>query len=131
MIESWREVWRRGFAPGLSASALQALAAALRSDDPRLSQGSTTTPPPLMCVQDWDCEAACVVGYCGWQGEDLTTVGEVEEYFARACFEADRRLGEPAACRHLLTFWDDTPRPAARAQLLGEVERTLAERGAA
>ena len=70
---------------------------ALTGDDPRLTQGSTTTPPPLMCVQDWPVEAACALGYCGWQGDELETVGEVEEFFARMCFEADQRLGEPAA----------------------------------
>ncbi len=47
------------------------------SDDPRLTQGSTTTPP-LMCVQDWPVEAACVLGFCGWQGDGLETVAEVE-----------------------------------------------------
>ena len=112
----------------LSTTGLQALKRALESDDPRLSQGSTTVPAPLMCVQDWPVEGACALGYCGWQGEGLETVGEVEEFFARMCFEADQRLGEPAGCRWFLNWFDDTPRESMRAELLDEVELALAER---
>lgn len=90
-------------------------------DDPRLTQGSTTTPPPLMAVQDWPVEAACALGFCGWQGEDLESVGQVEEFFARACFEADQKLGEPAACRWFLNWFDDTPRTQMRKELAEEV----------
>jgi len=127
-MESWRQVWREGFLPVISTSGLEALRDALRGDDPRLTQGSTTTPPPLMCVQDWPVEAACALGYCGWQGDELETVGQVEEFFARICFEADTRLGEPAACRWFLNWFDDTPRDEMRRELLGEVERALFER---
>src|SRR5262245_62695694 len=127
-MESWRKVWRDGFAPMLSTAGLGALRDALRADDGRLLQGSTTSPPPLMCVQDWPVEAACALGFCGWQGEGLETVGEVEEFFARACFEADQRLGEPAACRWFLNWFDDTPRDEMRRELLLEVNRTLGER---
>jgi len=127
-MESWRLVWREGFAPVLSTTGLEALRDALLLDDPRLTQGSTTTPPPLMCVQDWPVEAACALGYCGWQGDTLDTVGQVEEFFARACFEADQRLGEPAACRWFLNWFDDTPRAQMRRDLLAEVELALAER---
>src|SRR5918992_267026 len=81
-MESWRTVWREGFAPVLSLKGLEALRDALAADDPRLTQGSTTTPPPLMCVQDWPVEAACALGFCGWQGDELETVGQVEEFFA-------------------------------------------------
>ena len=127
-MESWRLVWRDGFVPVLSTAGLESLRDALRGDDPRLTQGSTTTPPPLMCVQDWPVEAACALGFCGWQGDDLETVGEVEEFFARVCFEADQRLGEPAACRWFLNWFDDTPRDEMRRELLAEVEKALADR---
>lgn len=127
-MESWRKVWRDGMAPQLSVAALSALQAALQGDDPRLLQGATTSPPPLECVRDWPVEAACVLGFCGWQGEGLETVSEVEEFFARACFEADQRLGEPAACRWFLNWFDDTPREEVRRDLLAEVTRTLAKR---
>ena len=129
-MEAWKTVWRDGFAPVLSEPGLKALCAALRQNDPRLTQGATTTPPPLMHVQDWPVEGACALGFCGWQGEGHGTVGEVEEYFAKCCFEADRRLGEPAACRWFLNWFDDTPRSVMVSELLREVERTLARRSA-
>lgn len=127
-MESWRMVWRDGFAPLLSTSGLLCLRDALRVDDPRLVQGATTTPPPLLCVQDWPVEACCALGYCGWQGDRLDTVGEVEEFFAKCCFEADDRLGAPAACRWFLNWFDDTPRMEMRRELLAEVELTLTDR---
>ncbi|HXG12948.1 MAG TPA: hypothetical protein VNK04_24535, partial [Gemmataceae bacterium] len=86
------------------------------------------TPPPLPCVQDWPVEAACAVTYCGWHGEGLKTVAEAEEFFARICFEVDQKMGEPAACRWFLNWFDDTPRDEMRRLLLAEVNRTLAQR---
>ncbi len=127
-MESWRKVWREGLVPLLSTGSLEALRRALAGDDPRLIQGATTTPPPLQCVQDWPVEAACALGYCGWVGDGLETVAEVEEYFARMCFEIDQRLGEPAGCRWFLNWFDETPRDEMRRLLLGEVHRALARR---
>lgn len=127
-MESWRKVWRDGLASHLSTPGLEALRRALIGDDSRLLQGATTTPPPLQCVQDWPVEAACVLGYCGWQGDGLETVAQVEEFFARVCFEADQALGEPAACRWFLNWFDEAPRPEMRKELLAEVKRTLAQR---
>lgn len=118
-MESWRKVWRDGFAPAMSIEALEVLLVGLEKNDPAIVQGATTRPPPLMCVQDWPVEAADAIGFAGWKGESLSTVGEVEEYSAKMCFEADQRLGQPAACRWFLNFWDDTPR--------GEVFKLLAE----
>jgi hypothetical protein len=126
-MESWRKVWREGLAPQLSPAGLEALRRALLGDDARLIQGATTTPPPLQCVQDWPVEAACVLGYCGWQGDGLESVAEVEEFFARLCFQADQRLGEPAACRWFLNWYDETPREEMRRLLLAEVNRSLAQ----
>jgi hypothetical protein len=130
-MESWQKVWREGLAPLLSTAALESLKRALEEDDPRLQQGSTTTPPPLQCVQDWPVEAACVIGFCGWQGDGLESVGEVEEFFARMCFEIDQRVGEPAGCRWFLNWFDETPRDQMRQQLAAEVGRTLAARHSA
>lgn len=130
-MESWMRVWRVGFAPHLPTEGLEALARALASDDTTLLQGATTAPPPLKCVQDWPVEAACATGYCGWKGNGLETVGEVEEFFARVCFAADQALGEPGGCRWFLNWFDDTPRDEMRRLLLVEVNRTLAERRAA
>ena len=127
-MENWRKVWRNGFVPVLSSFGLVQLREALRYDDLRLVQGATTSPPPLMCVQDWPVEACCALGFCGWQGDGLQTVGEVEEFFARCCFEADERLGEPAACRWFLNWFDDAPRDTMRRELLAEVDAALADR---
>jgi len=127
-LESWQRVWRDGFAVALSPRALAALAAALRSDDPALIQGATTSPPPLACVGDWPVEAACALSYCGWRGENLPTVAEVEAWFAEACFACNLRLGETTGCRIFLNWFDETPREQMRRLLLPEVERALAER---
>lgn len=129
-IEGWRYCWRAGVAPCLSTQALVALRAALESDDPRLIQGSTTEPPPLACVQDWPCEAGCAIGFAGWQGEGLETVGEVNEFFARVCFDIDARLGEAAGCRWFLAWFDETPRDVMRRELLAEIDLALSARKA-
>lgn len=127
-MESWRLVFRDGFAPVLPTEGLEALAEALRTDDMKLIQGATTSPPPLMSVSDWPVEASCPVGYCGWKGLGLATVGEVEEFFRRCCAEADQRLGEPAACRFFLNAWDDSSRGEFFAEMLQEVELELSRR---
>lgn len=125
MIEMWKTVWRQGVAPLLSEEGLQALLTALEKDDERLLQGATTTPPPLLCVASWPVEAACALGFCGWIGDKLETVMEVEEFFATMCFEIDQRMGEKAACRYWLNWFDDTPRDEMRANLIPEVKRSL------
>lgn len=156
-MESWRSTWRNGFAPVLSTAALSALRDALANDDPRLVQGATTSPPPLMCVQDWPCEAGCALGYCGAAengglayseadyraGADYraangvtpragaAAVKDAELFFAGVCFKADQRLGGPAECRWFLNWFDDTDRDEMRRELLAEVELALNERQAA
>lgn len=127
-MESWRKVWRDGLASQLSTAGLEALRKALVEDDSRLIQGATTSPPPLQCVQDWPVESCCVLGFCGWKGDGFETVAEVEEEFARICFEADQVLGEPAACRWFLNWYDDTPRDEMRRELIAEVNLVLRER---
>jgi hypothetical protein len=128
-MEHWRHVWRA--AAGLiSTAGLEALAGALASDDPALLQGQTCEPPPLACVQDWRVSAACALAYCGWAGDGLEKVEEVERYFARTCSAIDNALGEVAGCRWFLNWWDETPRAEARHALLSEVEKELGDRGA-
>lgn len=130
-MESWRKVWRDGVEPCLPTAGLEALRKALISDDPRLIQGATTMPPPLMCVADFNVEAACALGFCGWKGEDLPLVAEVEEFFAKKCYEIDQLMNEPAACRWFINWFDETPRDEMRRELLAEVNRSLALRTAA
>lgn len=127
-MESWRKVWRDGLAPHLSTAGLRALETALETDDVRLIQGETTSPPPLQCVQDWPVESACVLGFCGWQGDGLQTVGEIEETFSELCFQADQVLGEPAACRWFLNWYDEVSRDDMRRELLDEVRLVLQAR---
>jgi hypothetical protein len=79
-------------------------------------------------VQDWPVEAACATGFCGWQGEGLNTVAEVEEYFAQLCYEVDLRLGEPAAIYWFLNWFDETPRDEMRLLLAGEIRSELIRR---
>jgi hypothetical protein len=128
-METWRKVWREGFAPEMSDAALVALRIGLSDDDDRLVQGATCVPPPLACVQDWPCEGACGIGYAGWKsGPNCERVRDVEEYFARLCFRADKRIGEPAGCRWFLNWFDDTPREEMRQTLIGEIDWVLANR---
>ena len=129
-MKPWQKVFRDGLAPCLSTPGLLALRKALADDDPRLQQGATTTPPPLRCVRDWPVEGACLVGYSFWQGDrgGDATVGEVEEFFARACFDCDVRISEPAGCRWLLNAYDEWPRQEMILNLLPEVELELDKR---
>lgn len=126
-MESWRVVWRKGV-KFISTPGLIALRDALEEDSSTLLQGGTLTPPPLECVKDWPVEKACPLAYTGWKGDELETVGEVEEYFARMCFAIDQELGEPAGCRWLLNWIDDTDREEMRKSLLEEVNLSLSER---
>lgn len=130
-METWRQVWRDGFVPIIPLDSLKFLRDAVARDDSRLTQGSTTTPPPLMCVADWPVEAACALGYCGvneFGGFGTAKVGQVEEIFAKLCFQADQRLGEPAACRHFLNWFDDTPRDEMRREMLAELTLAIEQR---
>jgi hypothetical protein len=127
-MEKWRRIWREGLAPHLSRTGLQALELALIHDDQRLLQGTTCYPPLLDALRDREVEGTCAIGFCGWQGEGMTHVGQVEEYFQRICDAADAIFNEPAACRYFLNWYDDTPRDQMRRELLGEVTLALRER---
>lgn len=126
-MELWRKVWRTGLAPQLSTQALVALATGLAANDESLVQGATTFPPDLPSAAAEVC-AACAVGYCGWKGLGLRTVSDVSEFFARTCLEADAALGEPAACRHFLDWFDHTPRESMRRDLVEEVHLAISQR---
>ena len=127
-MDSWQMAWRNGILPQVSVSGLISLKEALKTNDRRLQQGATTNPPPLMCVKDWPVEGCCPIGFTGWKAQDesINTVGEVEEHFAKVCYNCDKLLGEPAACRYFLNWWDTTPREEAFKLLLEEVELALA-----
>lgn len=148
MLTEWQKVWRRGIAPQLKTAELKALRRALRTDDKRLLQGATTTPPPYQVVQDWPVEGADAITYGfvavrgGFAVEEVkergrtvrfhvtggVTVKLAEEFFMRVCFECDRLCEEPAACRWFLNWYDETPRAEAFAALLAEVDIELTRR---
>lgn len=127
-MEAWRRVWREGFAPVISTSGLRALRDALDRDDARIIQHATTCPTPVQSTLGWPAEGACVIGFAAWQGDDAATVGAVEEAFCHACFEADVRLGEPAACRWFLNWYDAATRVEMVNEMLAEVEHELGQR---
>ncbi len=123
-MEKWRRIWRHGLAPRLSRIGLEALRWALIHDDPRLLQGATCYPPRLDALRDRAVEGTCALGFCGWQGDGLSRVGEVESYFQRLCDNADAALSEAGACRYFLNWFDDAPREEMRRELI--IETTIA-----
>ena len=127
----WQTVLCQGIFPQLTDEQLVKLLTALETDDVRLIQGATVSPFTLYSVRDWPCEAACVLGFCGWGGDESKTVGEVEQYFAEVCFEADRLLGEPAAVRFFLLWYDGVPRDEMRRLLIKEVREEQERRSVA
>jgi hypothetical protein len=126
-MEKWRRVWRNGLAPQLSWAGLFNLRDALVNDDPRLMQGVVSSPPALDALRECAVKGTCAISYCGWRGEGLRTVGQIDEFFARICEAADAVFNEPAACRYFLNWFDDVPRALMRRELLAEV--TLAMDG--
>jgi hypothetical protein len=130
-IELWRKVWREGVRDLLSTPALEALKTALAEDDQRLAQGMTLAPLPVRLHEDHPVESACPLAYCGvvdLGGFGEARVGEVGVAFAGFCYESGKKLGDPASIRHLLCFWDETPRDEAITLLLAEVRLALADR---
>src|SRR5688572_5781617 len=115
-MELWRKVWRE-MAAHISLAGLKALEAALITDDVRLIQGNTCWPPPLLHC-DVEVGAACAVSFCGWQGDGLQTVAEVEEYFGDTTQAVDAEFNEPAMSRYFLNWYDDTPRDVMRREML-------------
>lgn len=100
---------------------------AVEINDYRLGQGFTTSPPPLAVTSDWECKQACLVAFPFWE-DGLETVGEVEEAFARACYEIDQKMGIPVAVRELLNWYDDGVREEVFSELLREVDLELQRR---
>lgn len=79
-------------------------------------------------MQDWPVEAADAIAFIGWDWYQKKTVGEAETFFAKSCFESDRRTGSPADCRHFLNWYDDTPRNKMRKELIQEINLELIRR---
>lgn len=124
------QTWKDGFAVDLCCDQLVILRDALARGELRLLQGQSTEPQPLRGNLDRSILAADAVVYPHWRYTFgvVETVGAASEVFAACCFNADQYLGEPAACRAFLNFWDDTPREEAFAALLAAVQEVIAER---
>ena len=102
-MEKWRRIWREGLAPHLSRTGLLALQSTLRNDDRRLLQGATCYPPMLDVMRERAVQGACALGFCGWQGDGLRRVGEIEEFFHHLCYaksEPTSELAFGAPIRH-------------------------------
>lgn len=128
---TWCRVFRDGFAPQLTTDELESLAVACETDDPRLIQGGTTTPPPLMCMQGAAVEAGCALGFVGAirnGGFGAATVGQCEQVFADLCHDAGERVGVPDACRFVLNWWDDNPRLQVFREFLSELRAEIGRR---
>ena len=134
-LETWRRVLRKGILLGVGAPALTALLEALQKDDPRIIQGVTTDPPPLIAVESWDCKGACALGFIA-MAEGKRSVGEVELRFAKLCQDADFFLGATmeegspvgGKVRPFLNWFDNTPREEMRRELGAEVKMELDRR---
>lgn len=124
-MDRWREVFRKGIAPQLTAKELAALARGLKENDQALIQGATTDPLPSYFCQNPAADpypkGACPLAYGGWKGSNLQTVDEVEDYFLNVSGHCNTLMDDPAAICALLSFWDETPREQARQALLEEV----------
>jgi hypothetical protein len=124
-LAAWKKAWRDAISPQLSTRGLEALRRALATDDKRLVQGQTTSPPPLRCVEDWQLEGGDPIVIALWIGDGYSTVGQAEEQWARLCCKVGHELGDPSGVRFFLNWWDSEARDVVRQQLLIEVDLAL------
>jgi hypothetical protein len=124
-MESWRKVWREGIQPQVSTIGLITLYKGLKEDGESICQGATTLPPPLQGSLELPVEATDAIGYVAWKAYGADTVGKVEEFFAKLCYEAEQKLGEPAAVRYFIWWYDTMPMDVVRTDLMEEITREL------
>lgn len=150
--EPWRKTFRKGILPALwekaggrvgYATALRAVERHLLDDeDGTMCQGNTTealgdshSVRDFPGRGDYPCDAASFLAFLAWKGglvkakHERATINEVEEAFAEMCFLIDKNMGEPAACRWFLNWFDETPMSSVRQPLLREVMRALSACG--
>jgi hypothetical protein len=124
MNDAARHAFTYGFAPQFTEATLIALRDALVSDDPRLMQGRTTEPEPVLMHHGLKIECACAIGFCAWVQNQSVTVGEVLIGYGDMLDQADRNLGRMCAYSPFLHAFDDTPREIvfpAMAELVNEI----------
>ena len=129
-VEKWQRIWRDVVVPLLSTNSLVALRDALAVDDPRLVQRRTIEPALSYFRQKEPVRvrAACILGYCGWKGENLETTYEVTVFIADLWRKIDKRTGSPESCRVLLETFDGWSRRTLLETMLPEVERAIQQR---
>jgi len=127
-----RIVFEEGFAPQFSTETLILFQYALEENSDKIVQGSTTVPFPMLCLHDWPISGADAIGSLVWQQQydwaEGITVGDVEEGFARACFECDKAMNEPAACRYFINWFDEGNRGEVFAELSKWIDDIITER---
>ena len=123
MKKDWRHAFR-AIAPDLPTEGLQALVEEIRTHGDRLCQQSVTQPKsPYHGFEDDTPEKACVIGFCGWQGLGLHTVGQVHAYYIAFGQTSHKEIVD------FVDWWDSLPSQALGEQLLlAEVERELHRR---
>lgn len=127
----WRRAWEECIAPLLSTRALVALRDGLRANDARLITNRIVSPTRNDRTTPMAPLGACPIGYCGWQGEGLTTCEEVENFFGDLTFRAAALATERNSdvfVSDFVIWWDVTPREFSVPALLWVVEVTLAAR---
>jgi hypothetical protein len=127
-MEPWRYIFRRGFAPLLSNSALNALQDGLKQDDPALVQGCVVFPKPMPGFWELPAAAVGLLAYVGREGEGLFSVFEVSEFHDRLKEAAAQKLGQMEAATLFLDWFDKTPRDIMRKNLLQETHLELRKR---
>lgn len=130
VMEPWRQCWRLGFAPHLPTKGLEALAKALREDDPALIQGESVRPNVPFDGTPKRATGACAVAYCAWSRTTRRgdMILELEQKFADICARVDNSFEYLPSTRRFLNWYDRTPRDEMRAELLPEVEMELESR---
>ncbi len=121
-MEAWKKVFHDGLVPHLDMYDLGWLKQLLQENSVKLIQGTTVLPSGAWGKEK--AERSCLLGCIGML-RGIQTVDEIEEFFASMCFSIDDTMGEPAACRWLLNFYDDTPRREMIDALLPEVDIAL------
>lgn len=138
-MERWQLVWRHGVGPELTAEELAPLRRALACDSPLVIQRDTAQPHPDAGphVAPHRC---CPLGYAGWRGAGMATVGDVDGWLAELILAADARLEDAYRTGRLawqlrtdpdLLGWIcRAPREEMRRGLLSEIDGELTRRAA-
>ncbi len=127
-METWRFIFRKGFAPLLSFSALEALKSGIQQDDPALLQGCVVFPKLIPGFWDVPAVATGLLAYIGKEGEGLFSVAEVTEFHNRLKEAAAQKLGAVNIAQGFIEWFDKTPRQLMRKELLKEVRREIKAR---